>query len=114
MSKYTFGRKFEYQTKQTLESLGFFVMRSSGSHGIIDILAIKKDVVFAIQIKATSKTKQLTFNADERKLKELIVPFNFVKIFLIFYKSESEVTFKRKDKTITSKKVTYQHKIKVL
>jgi Holliday junction resolvase len=39
--KYNAGRKFEYRTKYYLEDKGFFVVRSAGSKGEADLVAIR-------------------------------------------------------------------------
>jgi Holliday junction resolvase len=37
---YITGRNFEYRVKAYLESLGYFVMRSCGSKGVYDLIAV--------------------------------------------------------------------------
>jgi len=41
--KYVKGRSFEYQIKKIFEKRGFNVMRASGSHGLFDLIAFKKN-----------------------------------------------------------------------
>lgn len=92
MSKYSFGRQFEYTTKKSLEKLGFFVIRSAGSHGAIDILACKEEIVFAIQIKTTRSKKKHTLNQLKKEFEPLIkqeLPRNFFKVLLVFYSCSS-------------------------
>jgi len=48
---YKKGLKFEYEIKQLFESAGYYVMRSAGSHGIFDLIAIKNGKAFGIQCK---------------------------------------------------------------
>lgn len=93
MSKYSFGRQFEYKTKKSLENLGFFVIRSSGSHGAIDILACKEEIVFAIQIKATKSQKKHSLSQLKKEFEPLIkqeLPSNFFKVLLVFYCSSKK------------------------
>lgn len=52
---YRHGYSFELRVKKYLESCGFFVVRSSGSHGVADLVAIKTDYeqkIYLIQCKA--------------------------------------------------------------
>lgn len=46
------GIRLEYQVKQRLEQAGFLVVRSSGSHGPFDLIAIlPRHCVLGIQVK---------------------------------------------------------------
>lgn len=38
---YNAGRSFEYRVRKELQSLGFVVLRTAGSHGPIDLIAVK-------------------------------------------------------------------------
>jgi Holliday junction resolvase len=67
---YLRGRAKEYQLKEKLEKRGYIVFRTSGSHGIADLIAIKprKDIGTAdlwpevrfIQIKSSIHFKEET------------------------------------------------------
>lgn len=48
---YQRGRSFEYRVKKKLESLGYFVMRSAGSKGEVDLLAVKHGTSLFLQSK---------------------------------------------------------------
>lgn len=48
---YQRGRRFEYKIKNKLESLGFVVLRTSGSHGFADLVALKDNIVYFMQLK---------------------------------------------------------------
>jgi len=51
-NNYRRGYNFELRVKRSLEKRGYFVVRSSGSHGPADLLAVSKDgKVLAIQCK---------------------------------------------------------------
>jgi len=41
-SNYKRGYAFELRVRKFLESIGFFVIRSAGSHGVADLLAFKR------------------------------------------------------------------------
>jgi Holliday junction resolvase len=45
------GRTYERAVKQFLTTMGFFVVRSAGSHGLVDIIAVNLDKVLFIQCK---------------------------------------------------------------
>lgn len=51
-SQYRRGVRLEYAAKRLLEGLGYLVVRSAGSHGPVDLVAIGLNDVLAIQIKS--------------------------------------------------------------
>jgi Holliday junction resolvase len=63
---YEKGRRFEYVEKKRLENLGYIVLRTSGSHGFADLVAVKPGEVRFIQCKAQPATK-----ADVKKYKNM-------------------------------------------
>jgi predicted RNA binding protein YcfA (HicA-like mRNA interferase family) len=71
--RYTKGRNFEYQIKKIFEKKGFKVMRASGSHGLFDLIAFKKNgsEIETIFIQAKSYKKSSKSNA--RKILEDIL-----------------------------------------
>ena len=42
-NNYVRGRRFEYRTKKFFESLGFFVVRTAGSHSPFDLLCFRNE-----------------------------------------------------------------------
>lgn len=58
---YVKGRKKEYKIKRQLEMQGWLVLRSAGSHGFADLIAVKEDKVRFIQCKPEE------FRESERK-----------------------------------------------
>jgi Holliday junction resolvase len=62
-SQYRRGADFERKLKLYLEGLGYFVIRSAGSKGPVDLVAFGEDIYF-IQCK-------LTGNISQAKLDEL-------------------------------------------
>ena len=48
---YNRGRAKEYRIKKKLEKEGWIVLRTSGSNGFADLIAIKKDEINFIQSK---------------------------------------------------------------
>ncbi|MEM4323916.1 MAG: restriction endonuclease [Candidatus Nitrosocaldaceae archaeon] len=62
-ANYLKGRNFEYKVKKYLEQQGYVVLRTAGSHGIYDLIAIKfepEPSIIFIQCKARlgSSTKE--------------------------------------------------------
>lgn len=51
---YAKGRRFEYRVRDLLEESGYYVIRSAGSKGIVDLAAFKITVVLFIQCKNNS------------------------------------------------------------
>ena len=52
----------------TLREKGWYVMRSSGSHGLADLIAIRKNKILALQLKK----RKLSDNAKVRLIGELL------------------------------------------
>ena len=50
-SRYRLGRRLEYRIKKLLEEHGYEVIRSAGSHGRWDLVAVKDKIVRLIQVK---------------------------------------------------------------
>ena len=66
---YIAGRRFEYKVKKYYENKGYTVLRTSGSHGFADLIAVRngvnpKRIVF-IQCKNRKPTKQETKEFEE-------------------------------------------------
>lgn len=76
-SQYRRGADFERSLKKYLESLGYFVVRSAGSKGPVDLVAFGHDGIFFIQCKLTGKISA----AEQKKLDDLALThqvFGFV------------------------------------
>lgn len=63
--KYNRGRAWEYKVKKDAESIGYFVIRSAGSHTLVDLVMIKKGEIVFVQCKtgkgAMTKKEQKEF-----------------------------------------------------
>ena len=57
--RYKKGRQFEYYVMDKKRKQGFFVMRSPGSKGFADIIAIKKGRIEFIQVKTGGSMQKL-------------------------------------------------------
>lgn len=67
---YRKGARREYQVIEALTRLGYRCVRSAGSHGVIDVVAVGSDAVLLIQVgKKRTKNKQ-----DVRGLEEYPCP----------------------------------------
>ena len=65
---YIAGRRFEYKVKKYYEDKGYTVLRTSGSHGFADLVAVKNDYnarIIFIQCKNRKATKQETKEFEE-------------------------------------------------
>ena len=65
---YLNGRRKEYKIKREFEKLGYIVLRTAGSHGFADLIAIEireKRIIF-IQCKPNnfSKKKEIELNQE--------------------------------------------------
>lgn len=85
-SKYTSGRNKEYQTKQVLEKEGYIVLRSAGSKGVFDIVAIGDTVVRLIQVKST--IKDVKFNDEIERLRSINTPACCTKELWVYYRGK--------------------------
>jgi Holliday junction resolvase len=64
MTLYHKGRRLEYQFKKLLEKQGYIVLRTAGSHGFADLIAVGRDgeVIFY----------QLSYRFEKTKYKKLM------------------------------------------
>lgn len=82
VNKYTVGRCKEIYIKKKFEDLGYYVVRSAGSKGFFDLIAIKKDstdpAIF-IQVKHLNKSKDKITKSDANKfLKEFLTSYSII------------------------------------
>ena len=70
--QYVKGRRYEYKVKKDYEALGYVVLRTAGSHGFADLIAIStatREVIF-IQCKTsklTPKERDKIYSDNEYK-----------------------------------------------
>jgi len=55
MSRYERGSYFERQVKRWFEKRGWYVIRSAGSHGVADLVALHTGSIQLIQCKVNGK-----------------------------------------------------------
>jgi len=70
MTNYSNGSAHERRTKEKLEADGYYVIKSAGSRGVADLVAIKRDQILLVQGKLSSRLdpkdwNQLLTVADE-------------------------------------------------
>ena len=75
MTNYNTGANFERYLKKHFESIGYYCIRSAGSHGAIDLLAIGKNHVHACQLKVNCYPDQ----KELKKFYDLPFPENVSK-----------------------------------
>ena len=63
MTQYQRGANFEREVKKYLEEMGYYVMRSAGSKGLADLIALKKGKTLLIQCKISGDISPKEFNA---------------------------------------------------
>lgn len=96
---YIRGVNIEYKIKKLLEEQGYYVSRSSGSHGAVDIIAINKDGVRLIQSKRSKLALNPNFaygiyQQDMDKLKALDVPSNTSKELWVWLDKKGFMKYK--------------------
>lgn len=82
MSRYSKGAKFENDVIKHLEKKGMYCIRSAGSKGIVDVIAIiryrDKTIVHMIQCKYGNATMN---KQDKKELTELANKYNFIPVY---------------------------------
>ncbi len=68
--KYEKGRRKENQTRDWLRDMGHVVMRSAGSKGPFDIVAVSASGVLLVQVKAGTRPTK----AEVKKLEAIEIP----------------------------------------
>jgi Holliday junction resolvase len=71
--KYRKGYILELKARDELKKNGYYVIRSSGSHGLFDLVAIKENEILFIQIKRQIKRKKIK---EEEEIKNFKIPEN--------------------------------------
>ena len=70
MSRYAKGRRLEWLARDALIAQGYTVIRSAGSKGPVDLVAIGPAEIRLIQVKAVGGVRR----ADLRKLRQVACP----------------------------------------
>lgn len=68
---YINGRNFEYKVKKIWEDQGYYVIRSAGSHGIADLVALDFDGQYTSVVLIQCKTRGVISKKDKEELLEL-------------------------------------------
>ena len=65
---YPKGRRLEYKVRDFFERLGFYVVRSAGSKGDFDLIAIRDGTCIGIQVKSGNKLPPESLRILSRQL----------------------------------------------
>ena len=68
MNRYRAGRAKEYAARKDLERRGAYVVRSAGSKGCIDLVAIFPEAIWLVQVKYGARSGQWWRDANWGKL----------------------------------------------
>ena len=63
MTPYQRGARLEYRARDALRAQGYAVMRSAGSHGPADLVALNAREVLLVQVKHAGQLLRLALNA---------------------------------------------------
>ena len=92
------GKYYEYKTLQILELEGFKAVRipasATGKQPLPDIIAVKNNTIYAIEVKSTSQDYVYVDNFQINKLFEFCEIFNFCNckpLVLVHYKKYKAV-----------------------
>lgn len=78
---YQTGVRFEYERKKFYESMGLVVLRSSGSHGLFDLIAVDPGgTVFLIQCKKVATLAQANRLCKAFKKKPPLTPGRYYQV----------------------------------
>ena len=69
-TRYAYGRALEYQIQAELGQFGYTTMRSSGSKGLIDVIAMRQGEYLFIQAKRNGRLDPGEWNALYRLAQE--------------------------------------------
>jgi Holliday junction resolvase len=105
------GRYYEYKIKKVLEKNGYKVIRvptsGTGKQPIPDIIAVKNNTIYAIEVKSTSKDYVNIDNFQIKKLFDFCEFFNFCNC-----KSAVIVNYKKYNTVLFYKLASYESKNK--
>lgn len=80
MTKYSSGAKIEREIRKELEGDGYYVIRSAGSKGCFDLIAVNSHEVRFIQVKYGKRKGRFKLNKSElKRLKAVKIPKNCTK-----------------------------------
>lgn len=80
---YVTGWRGETDARKILRSQGFYVMRSAGSKGVVDLIALKDGVIKLIQCKVVPHGMRPQFNKEREEFSTWPGLKGFVKEFWI-------------------------------
>ena len=63
MTPYQRGVRLEYRARDVLRTQGYVVVRSAGSHGPADLIALNRREVLLVQVKHAGQPLRLALNA---------------------------------------------------
>lgn len=86
---YLAGRRFEYKVKKYYENKGYTVLRTSGSHGFADLVAIKRQDhlihILFIQCKNHNPTNKEIEKLNEFQwVKETTSDFSSIRVKILY------------------------------
>jgi len=99
--RYRSGYRFELAVKKYLEKHGWYVVRSAGSHGAVDLVAIRNGTVLLIQCKLRKRIPEHTIN----QLRRLALPEYSPHLQPVYAYKERRYTFLRNLWTLNEVKV---------
>lgn len=93
MTKYTRGANYERLMKKRLEALGYYVVRSAGSHGVADLVAIGAPNTYCVPVLLVQCKYGKTGpnNEDFDKLEDVANRY-FVDAAMAWKKGKDELT----------------------
>ena len=93
---YCTGVRAEHRARDELKSQGYFIIRSAGSRGLVDIVAICADHIKLIQVKVISFGEKKKFIQEQMNLGYLQCPENVFKELWVWEKHARWYVYKIK------------------
>ncbi len=92
-TQYQTGAAIERKLKKNFEEDGFFVIRSAGSKGLFDLIAIGNFRIRLIQVKGYAKGNKpiITSLPEYLKIRNLVVPENVSKEILLYERKTGQI-----------------------
>jgi len=81
-SAYRKGYQFERQVFHLFMSAGYYVLRSAGSHGIFDLIAIKHSIPFGIQCKYNNNISDI----EKQSMIQAYYQFGIIPLYVYRFK----------------------------
>jgi hypothetical protein len=89
VTRYQAGRRKEWACRKTLAKFAQLTIRAAGSKGLVDVIAVYQNCIYAVQVKFV-KPGASWRDANWRKLLSLKVPANVKRLAYVYRRGTTE------------------------